>query len=299
MSKIKTIIKLIKEKPQSLFIVLAKYNLFNFIPDKLYLKILYRLELGLKLNLKNPKGYNEKLQWIKLFDRKEEYKTYVDKYEVRKYVESKIGKKYLIPLIGKYNSVEEIDWDELPNKFVLKCTHGSGSNIICFDKHNLNLQISKKLLNKWMKKNWYYFGREWPYKNLRPRIICEQFMGRDNSVPEDYKIMCFDGEPKLIQVHRGRYGEYTQDFYDLNWNRMPFNNVGYQNSKIEYDKPEKLDEMIEIAKKLSEGLREIRIDLYCVDNEIYFGEMTFFDASGLALFEPYEYEEIIGSWIKI
>ncbi|MFR3559788.1 MAG: ATP-grasp fold amidoligase family protein [Paraclostridium sordellii] len=299
MSKLKTLVKLIKENPKSIFIVLAKYNLFNFIPDKPYLKILYRLEMGEKLNLENPKGYNEKLQWIKLYDRKNEYKTYVDKYEVRRYVEGKVGRKYLIPILGKYESTKEIDWDNLPNEFVLKCTHGSGSNVICTDKTKLNFKMYEKKINKWMKRNWYYFGREWPYKELHPSIICEKFIGNKSKVPEDYKIMCFGGEPKLIQVHRGRYSEYTQDFYDIYWNKMDFNNVGYKGSKYEHEKPKQLEEMLDIARKLSEGLRQIRIDLYCVNEQIYFGEMTFFDASGLAKFEPHEYEDIIGSWIKI
>src|SRR5690554_2911549 len=186
MSKINALFNLVK-KPRKIIKVLGDKGLLNWIPDKHYLKLVYWGETGKKLNIKDPKTFNEKLQWLKLHDRKPEYSIYVDKYAVRSYIAKTIGKKYLIPLIVVYDSVEEIDWASLPDKFVLKCTHGSGSNIICPDKNKLDMEEAKKKLQKWMNKNWYWFGREWPYKKVKPRIICEELIKKKNGgLPYDY-----------------------------------------------------------------------------------------------------------------
>lgn len=294
MGKIKTLNKLLK-RPKSLIKILGDKGFLNFMPDKPYLKMVYWAETGKKLNLDNPSSYNEKLQWLKLYDRKPEYSTYVDKYEVRSYIRETIGDEYLIPLIGVYNSFEEINWDALPKQFVLKCTHGSGSNIICTDKNKLDIKIVKKKINKWMKKNWYWFGREWPYKNLKPRIIIEKYL-QDNII--DYKFMCFHGEPKIIQVHQNRQSNHTLDFYDTNWNKTEIRRYRNVSNDI-LPRPKCFDEMLSIAKKLSKNEIHVRIDLFEVNGKVYFSEKTYYSASGFSLFEKDEYDELLGSWINV
>lgn len=296
--KISTIVKYLK-KPRKLIKILGVKGFFNIIPDKQYLKIIYWGETGKKLNLSNPKTFGEKLQWIKLNDRKDVYSKYVDKFEVREIIKNKIGENYLIPLIGVYNSVDEINWDELPNRFVLKCTHGSGCNIICKDKNELNIEESKKKLQKWMKKSWFWFGREWPYKNVKARIICEEFISDDCNTPDDYKIMCFNGKAKCIQVHRDRYGNHKEDFYDVEGNLLPFTDIGYENSGIDNIKNVKLQEMIRLAEVLSDNCYHLRVDFYLVKGKLYFGELTFFDGSGFYEFKPKEYNYILGEYIKL
>lgn len=293
---LKTVFSLIK-KPRKLVKILGDKGFFNWMPDKPYLKLVYRCETGKKLDLNNPQTFNEKLQWIKLYDRKPEYSIYADKYEVRKHIAETIGEKYLIPLIGVYESVDEIPWDELPNRFVLKCTHGSGSNIICQDKNKLAINDAKKKLSKWMKKSWYWFGREWPYKNVKPRIVCEEFISDTVNTPDDYKVMCFNGEPKCIQVHKGRFSNHTTDYYNTDWNVMNFK-TRTPTSCITQEKPIILSEMLEISKSLSKSIIHVRVDFYYVNNRIYFGELTFFDASGYDNY-PDEYNNLLGNWINL
>ena len=193
LDKIEKVIK----RPSLIILKLMNTSLFNLYPDKLYLKLKYRLIMGKKLDLINPKTYNEKLQWLKLYDRNPLYSNLVDKYEVRKYIEEKIGEEYLIPLIGVYNSFEEINFEELPEKFVLKCTHDSGSVVVCPNKKILNINETKLNINKALKRNFYYQGREWPYKNVTPRIVCEKML---DSRIIDYKIFCFNGKPEFLYV---------------------------------------------------------------------------------------------------
>ncbi len=286
------------KSPRRLIRILGEKGIFNRVSDKQYLKLVYWGETGKKLNLDNPKTFNEKLQWIKLYDRKPEYSTYVDKYAVREYISEKIGDKYLVPLIGVYNNVDEIVWDKLPGKFVIKCTHGSSCNIICSNKSELNIDEAKAKLNKWMKKSWFWFGREWPYKNVKPRIICEEYISENDEVPDDYKVMCFNGEPKCIQVHKGRFKEHLQNYYDTEWNVMELSQ-GLPTIDEECEKPEMLDEMLELSRVLSKDINHVRVDFYYVNKKLYFGELTFFDASGFYLFEPEEYDYLLGSWIKL
>ncbi|WP_218669540.1 ATP-grasp fold amidoligase family protein [Marinococcus halophilus] len=264
--------------------------------DKIYLKIKYRQVTGNNLNLKNPKTFNEKIQWLKLYARKNEQISRVDKYKVRAYISETIGSQYLVPLIGVFDNVEDIDWDSFPNKFVLKCTHGSGSNIVCTNKSELNIKETKKKLKKWMKSNWYWYGREWPYKSLKPKIICEEYLG-ENIV--DYKFMCFHGEPKLIQIHQNRgMNNQTLDFYNERWEKT---NISRETptDKKEIAKPDNFEEMLSIAKKLSQNEIHVRIDLYEVKGKIYFGEITYFTTSGFAVFGKREYDELLGEWIKL
>lgn len=295
--RLQSVLNIIK-KPRKIIRYLGDKRLFNWLSDEKYLKLVFLFETGKRLNLNNPVTFNEKLQWLKLYDRKPEYCTYVDKYEVRDYIKKTIGEKYLIPLIGVYESVSDIPWDALPDSFVLKCTHGSGSNIICKDKSKLNIREAITKLNKWMKKNWYWFGREWPYKDLKPRIICEEFISDTGTTPDDYKIMCFNGEPRIIQVHRDRFGKgHTEDFYNLDGKRLPCRKIAVS-AENELD-PNNFKEMVRLARVLAKGHPYIRCDFYRVGGKVYFGELTFYDASGFTDFEPEVYNKIIGDMLKI
>lgn len=272
----------------------------RLLPDKAYLKIKYKYSFGKKLDLEHPTTFNEKLQWLKLYDRRHEYINLVDKYTVREYIKRTIGNEYLIPLLHVYENVNAIDWSKLPNQFVLKCTHGSGSNIICNDKSKLDVEIAKKHLDKWMKKNWYWYGREWPYKHVKPRIICEKYMVDESETElKDYKFFCFNGTPRLIQVDFNRYADHKRNLYDIDWNFIDAT-IKYPNKPdIEMKKPEKLYEMRVLATRLARNYPHVRVDFYLVYGKIYFGELTFYHGSGFEKFEPKLIEEQLGSWIRL
>ena len=278
---------------------LEKKGLLRWMPDELYLKLVYRARVGKKLNLKNPKRFNEKLQWLKLYDRNPLYTTMVDKYKVKSYVSNIIGPEHVIPTIGVWNSPEEVEFDKLPDQFVLKCNHDSGGLVICKDKDKLDVKKAKEKLNKAFKKNGYSFGREWPYKNVQKRILCEKYMEDESGYElKDYKVLCFNGEPKLVQIHRGRFNRHTQDYYDVNWNHLEYTQ-GCPLSEVAMERPVFLDEMLSLSRKLSKGIPHVRVDWYYVDGTLYFGEMTFFDASGYDDFEPDEVNNIVGDWITL
>ncbi len=298
-SKIKAAFK----KPTLAFTWLSVHGFLNFVPDKIYLKIAYKLSLKKKLNLKNPQTFNEKLQWLKLYDRKPEYTKMVDKYEVREYIASKIGEEYLIPLVGgPWNSFDEIDFDKLPDQFVLKTTHDSGGVVICRNKSEFDKQKARTLLTKSLKYSFFWRGREWPYKNCKPRIIAEKYMEDEKTAElRDYKFFSFDGEVKtlFIATDRQKVDEDTKfDFFDMDYNHLDFRN-GHPNAKIYPEKPKTFDEMKRIAAVLSEGIPQVRVDLYEVNGKIYFGEMTFFHWSGFVPFEPEEWDKNFGDWIKL
>lgn len=286
-------LKKVINNPSLIVLKLMNTSLFNLYPDKLYLKLKYRLIMGEKLDLINPKTYNEKLQWLKLYDRNPLYSQLVDKYEVRKYIKEKIGEEYLIPLIGVYNSFEEIDFTQLPSKFVLKCTHDSGSVVVCSNKESLNINKIQLDINKALKRNFYYYGREWPYKNVIPRVVCEEML---DSQIIDYKIFCFNGKPKFLYVGQGLVSDHSLkiDFYDLNWNIMNFKRTDYDNFDKKLNKPVRFDEMLKIAETLSENIPFVRIDLYEVDDKIYFSEFTFTPAGGYLPFDPIIYDREVG-----
>lgn len=283
-----------------IFRALGAKGYLNFIPDSVYLKILFRLSIGEKLNLKDPKTYNEKLQWMKINDRKPIYTKMVDKYEARSIIAEKIGEEYLIPLLGVWDSPDMIPWEELPNQFVLKCTHGSGTNIICQDKEKLDIATVNTQLKKWLKTNWYWFGREWPYKNVKPRIIAERFM-IDDKLKElrDYKVYTFMGEAKIAFIASQRHtGRMKADYFDRNFNHLVFY-WGHENAEVCPEKPKNYERMFEIAEILAEGIRELRVDFFEVNGKLYVGEMTFFDASGLEAIQPKDWDYKLGSWIDI
>lgn len=276
----------------------------KFIPDKMYLKLVYRANLDKKLNLDQPITFTEKIQWLKLYDRNPEYIKLVDKYLVREHIEKLIGSKYLVPLIGIYNNIDEIELSKLPNQFVLKCTHDSGSVVICKDKSNFDWIATKKKLTRCLKRNYYYTGREWPYKFVKPRIVCERFMTEGlNEVPKDYKVYCFHGEPKLIFILRDKYKKGVRKsgtVYTTQWEALPcVLDNHYELNMVEEQKPECLEELLSICRKLCEGFCQVRIDFYIINETIYFSEITLSTSSGLVPIIPNSYDVILGSYLQL
>ncbi len=274
-------------KPGGWFSLLASRGLLNWMDDETYLKRIFKYSLGYEPDLEHPKTFNEKLQWLKLHDRNPLYTQLVDKYEVRSYVADKIGEEYLIPLVGgPWDSAEEIDFDALPEQFVLKCTHDSGSVVICRDKAAFDREAAKAKLAKSLKRNYYWAGREWPYKNVKPRVFAEKLMVTDPAGQAsllDYKLQCFGGRFDNIMVCEGRFSERGTRFYffDRDWNYLPY--CPYEDldeSIFPSLKPLCLDEMIRIAETLSAGFPELRVDLYNTSGKILFGELTFFPQGG-------------------
>ena len=270
------------------------------LPDKIYSKLLFRKKFGYKLNFKNPVTFNEKLQWLKLYDRKDIYTTMVDKYEVKKYVANIIGEKYVIPTLGLYNKFEDINFDKLPNQFVIKCTHDSGGIVICKNKKKFDIMQAKEKISRSLSRNFYYYGREWPYKNVRPRIIIEKYMEDESKVElKDYKIFCFNGEPKLIMVDTGRFTDHKRNVYDIKWNKINMS-INFPNDATKNQiKPKKLEELVELSRKLSYDIPFVRTDFYIIKEDIYFGELTFFPGSGFQSIQPVEWQEILGSWLNL
>ena len=278
-----------------------KEKIKKYIPDKWYLKRFYKKKIGKSLNLSNPITFNEKLQWLKLYDRRLEYTQMVDKYEAKEYVGRLIGEKYIIPTLGVWEKFDEIDFESLPNQFVLKCTHDSGGLIICKDKQKFDKTLAKEQIEKSLKRNYYWSGREWPYKNIKPRIIAEKFMDDNGSEPADYKVHNFNGVPRVILVCCDRFKDsgLTQDFYSDTWEHLDVKRPEHPNSIKRIEKPAELEEMLELSKILSKDIPFVRTDFYTINNKVYFGELTFYPASGFSAFEPEEYDTIFGNWIKI
>ena len=279
-------IKELLKNPYKIFNFLAAKGLFNWLPDKPYLKLRFRASMGKKLNLKNPQTFNEKLQWLKLNDRKPEYTMMVDKYESKKYVANIIGEEYIIPTLGVWDKFDDIDFDKLPDKFVLKCTHDSGGLVICKDKSKFDKRTAKLKIEKSLKHDYFKWGREWPYKNVKPRIIAEQYM-EDSALHElrDYKFFCFNGVADCVMVCVGRSTGNTKFyFYNKEWKLCRYNVLGKSiigNGDVK--RPNNISDMFAIVEQLSQKIPFSRIDLYNVNQKIYFGEITFFPDSG---FDP-------------
>lgn len=256
--------------------------------------------MGKKLDLENPRTFNEKLQWLKLHDRRPEYTKMVDKYEVRQYIKEKIGEEYLIPLVGgPWDKFEDIDFSKLPEQFVLKCTHDSGSVEICKDKGNFDIPLVRNRFNRALKGNFFYGGREWPYKHVKPRIIAERYIS-DTKGGEivDYKLHCFNGEVKLILVCVDRTCEEKKVFYGSQWNKLPVKRPN-MSSDVDISRPRMLEHMIRIAQIFSAQIPFLRVDLYETSGRLYFGELTFFPAGGFEPFEPEEWDAIMGEWLRL
>ena len=263
-----------------------EWGFYDKMDDESFLKMAYKRKFGKELDLKNPVTFNEKLQWLKLHDRKPEYTTMVDKYEAKAYIAQKIGEEYVVPTLGVWEKFDDIDFTKLPNAFVLKCTHDSGGLIICKDKSTLDLKQARKKIEHCLKRNYFLNHREWPYKDVKPRIIAEEYTVDESGYElKDYKIFCFNGEPKAMFIATDRGTDTKFDFFDTEFHHLPFTN-GHPNADKEIKKPENFDEMLRIAGILSKGMPEVRVDLYNVNGKILFGEMTFFHWSGLMPFEP-------------
>lgn len=276
------------------------YVFGGLMPDTLYIKMMYQVKLGKKLNLKNPIYFNEKLNWLKLYDRKEIYTKMADKYEVRRIVQKRLGEEYLIPLLGVWEKVEDIDFSKLPDQFVLKCTHDSGSVIICKDKNCFNIEEALRRLSDTMEINYFYPSREWPYKNIKPRIIAEKYMvDESGSELKDYKIYNFGGEPKLIQVDFGRFVHHERNLYTLDWKYIPEEIEYPTNENVQIDRPEHLEEMLACARILAQDIPSVRTDFYSINGKIYFGEITFYQEGGFARFRSEAYSKKLGDWIKL
>ena len=286
-------------------IILRFWRLFHIerkIPDDIYLKVVYQIMLDRKLNIQNPLTFNEKLQWLKIHDRKPEYSKMVDKYEAKRYVSDIIGDKYIVPTYGVWNSFDEIDFSFLPDKFVLKTTHDSGGVVICTDKGKFDLETAKNKLLSSMNKNYFYQGREWPYKNVKPRIIAEKYIEQigSNDLP-DYKFFCFNGHAKIILVCSERFSVegLKEDFFDRNWEHLDLKRKTHGNSSKIIEKPCKFEEMLTLAEKLSKKIPFLRVDFYEINGDIYFGELTFYPTSGFEAFNPEEWDSKLGTWLDL
>ena len=272
----------------------------RIVPDKAYIQMYYFAHFKRFCNLRNPETYNEKLNWLKLHDRNEEYTKLVDKYEVKEYIASIIGEDYIIPTLGVWNHFDDIDFEKLPNQFVLKCTHDSEGLVIVKDKSKLDKVAAKEKIEAALKQNFYYIGREWPYKNVKPRIIAEKYM-EDHVDGElrDYKFFCFDGQPKAMFIASDRASDHVKfDYFDLEFNHLDINQK-YPHAQNTLRKPETFDKMIEFSKILSKGFPHVRVDFYEVDGRLYFGELTFYHFSGFMPFEPSKWDKTFGDWIHL
>lgn len=285
--------------------VLASKGFYKFLSDEKYLKMVFKSFFGYELDLDNPKTYCEKLQWLKLYDRNPKYTTMVDKYEVKKYVADLIGEDHVIPLLsgGVFDNYEEIDFDKLPDQFILKCTHDSGGFSVCKNKKDFDIVGEKKRFKKMLKHNCFQDAREWPYKNVKPRIIAEKYidsLGNPDSL--EYKVTCFDGKvgfvticqgPAHVELWKRSNDHFTPDFQWMPWWAY------YEHAKVRPKKPEQWDEIIKLAEKLSEGIPEVRVDFYVIDGKVYFGEFTFYTWSGLMHFQPKEWDRKLGDMITL
>lgn len=288
--------------PQVISMALAARGLIN-MDDEKFIKIQFKDRLGYDINLDDPKTFDEKLNWLKLYNRNPEYTKLVDKYLVKEYIKKIIGEEYVIPTIGIYNSFDEIDFDVLPTKFVIKCTHDSGGVVIVKDKANMNYDYARKKIMKSMKKNYYLSCREWPYKNIERKIIIEPYL-EDVKTNElrDYKFYCFNGFMKALLVSKNRYSkseELSFDYYDKNFKHLELRNEWHPNAKTEPDKPVNFNKMCEFAEKLSIGFPHVRVDFYEANGRVYFGEMTFFAQGGYLIIHPSSWAEEWGDLIDL
>lgn len=281
-------------------IFLAQHGWFKNMTDENFLKMQFKNVFGYELNLDNPQSFNEKIQWLKLYNRDPRYTSLVDKYEVKKIVSDIIGDEYIIPTLGVWSHFDEIDFEQLPEQFVLKCTHDSGGLVICKDKSKLDRKATKKKIERCLRNNYYLQNREWPYKDVRRKIIAEVYMVDESGYElKDYKFFCFDGKAKAMYIatDRGNPNVDTKlDFYDMNFNHLPFTN-GHPNATVIPQKPKLFEKMRALAEVLSKEIPHARVDFYDINGKIYFGEITFFHFSGFQKFNPDSWDKIFGNWI--
>lgn len=303
---IKKIVRYIADKNYRFLINSNIYGYPN-MSDEDFLRKKFKIIMGHELDLDNPKTFNEKLQWLKLHDRHSEYTTMVDKYLVRQYIADKIGREYLIPLLGVWDTPDKIDFDKLPNQFVLKCNHNSGLGMcICRDKSKLDISKVKRELKKGLRQDYYLSGREWPYKNVPRKIVAEKYLedtasknlSESDRCLTDYKFFCFNGIPKIVYISKDHASEPRTDFFDMEYTHLPLR-MRDPNSKTPPEKPNNFDEMKELAEVLSKGMPFLRVDFYSVDGKIYAGELTFYHCSGFAPIFPEEWGVKLGEWIEL
>lgn len=280
----------------------AGHGRFDDMPDEEFIRRQWRAVMGYNIDLAHPRTFNEKLQWLKLHDRRPEYTQMVDKYRVRDYIREQIGEEYLIPLLGVWDDPEEIDFAALPQQFVLKCNHNSGLGMcICTDKSQLDIEKVKAELRKGLRENFYLHGREWPYKDVSRKIVAEQFMTEPSGQGlNDYKVLCFNGEPRLIEYHAGRLaGHHTQDFYDTDWQLQPIYQPDFPGLGHAVEPPASLEKMLAFSRQLAKGMYHVRLDWYDIAGKLYFGEITFYDGSGHAPFTEYDMDLKIGNMMRL
>lgn len=286
--------------PRLFYKLLAGRKIFRFLPDKIAIKILWKNEFGTNLNLEKTRSFNEKLQWLKLYFREDLMTKIVDKIEVKAYVQNLISQKYVIPTILFADTISEIDFDCLPSQFVIKTSAGGGGEQveIVTNKNNVDWKRIITKFRKFSTKSAFYPGREWPYKKVKNRILIEELIGEGNLL--DYKIFCFDGEPKFFKVDFNRFSNHGANYYTLDGHKLPFGEISCPpNEQKEISLPANFDEMITISRKLSANWPFVRVDLYNVDGEIYFGEMTFYPASGMGRFTDEKWDLILGDYINL
>lgn len=277
------------------------YIFARYYTDRSFLVRLFPLRTGYPLNLENPQTFNEKIQWLKLYDRKPIYIKMVDKVEAKKYVADIIGREYIVPTYNVYERLEDIDFDVLPEQFVLKCNHDSGGLVICKNKLSFNKNEAIKNLKKAFNRNYYWKNREWPYKDVKPKIIAEKYLTDDGVGLKDYKFYCFNGEPRILYISKGLDDHKTANisFLTMDWLFAPFVRSDYNPFPSLPEKPSKFDEMVAIARRLSCNIPFVRVDLYQVRNQVYFSELTFSPCSGFMPFEPKEWDFRLGSWLRL
>lgn len=284
-----------------MFNVLQRKGFFDAWSDENYLKLMYRVFMGKSLNLKNPKSFNEKMQWLKLYDRKPQYTQMVDKELAKEIVAKRWGKQYVIPTLGCWDKFDEIKFENLPKSFVLKTTHDSGGVVVVKDKDHVDLKQIRKTIENSLRKNYYYSSREWPYKNCTPKIIAEEYLNMfEGSSLIDYKLMCFNGKVKCSFTCTNRFGEggLFVNFYDSDWKPMPFIRK-YPRNPIEIPKPKNYEKMVELAEMVSKNIPFIRVDFYEYKESLFFGEFTFFPGAGLEKFYPEEWDYKLGEWLDL
>jgi len=272
---------------------------YRLIPPKTLIRIRFKIVFGFFPSFKDPKTFNEKLQWKKFYDHKKIYTLCSDKYLVRNYVKKIIGEKYLIPILQCVSDPSKIDFDKLPNQFIIKSNHASGQIIIVKNKNEINKKEILKKCKGWLKINFYYYGIEWQYKNIKPKIIIERLMlDENNKIPNDFKFHCFNGKVEFIQLDTGRFNEHKRTLFNKNWNILKFQFLSYKRDK-RIKKPSKLKHMIKLCEKISKSFDYIRVDLYNIKNKIYFGELTFTPEAGFGNFSPNKYDLVYGQKLKL
>lgn len=277
-------------------------DLCKRLPDRLYLQLVYIARMQKNLRLKNPKSFNEKLQWLKLYDRQDQYTIMVDKIRAKHYVSEKIGAQAIIPTLGVWDTFDEIDFNKLPNQFVLKCSHDSGGIVICRDKSKLDMDAARRKITRALQKDYYLFNREWPYKNVPRKVFAEEYLEQvDLAGLMDYKFYCFNGEPKFLYVSKGLENHNTASvlFLSMDWQPVPFGRADYKEMEQVPEKPSRLLEMIEIARTLSKGIAFLRVDLYQIGENIKFSELTFTPCGGYMPFEPKQWDIKVGEMLEL